>query len=325
MVLYLLIKPHILVQIIHNLLLLDPYLRKIQPDLLLISSCGAVIMPLGYILSRMREKKYLCWAHGDDFIVHTHYSLKSFYLKPINKIIVTCNRMKDLIIKINHLNDDKIIVIPIGLDLSESIVKENKKDIRKELNIHDDEFILISVGRHAIRKNFQIVIKAVNKIKKSHPQLNLKYILVGQGKETQNLKDLTKKLNLEKEVLFFGAVNDVRKNKYLKAADVFVTPSITLKNTIEGFGIVFLEANYHKVPVIGTFAGGIPEAIENYKSGILVKPNDLSGLINAIVYLYKNVDERRKMGEYGHKKVIKNHNWEILINEYIKLFKEIIE
>ncbi len=132
------------------------------------------------------------------------------------------------------------------------------------------------------------------------------------------------KFHLEENVKFIGSVSDVMKNKYLKASDVFVSPSIATNKTIEGFGIVFLEANIHKLPVIGTISGGIPEAIENNKSGLLIKPNDLNGLINAIIYLFENEEERKRMGEYGYNRVLNNYNWELLIDKYIQLFKEII-
>ena len=102
-------------------------------------------------------------------------------------------------------------------------------------------------------------------------------------------------------------------------------PSIATRKSIEGFGIVYLEANYFKLPVIGTISGGIIEAIEDHKSGLLIKPNDLNSLIDAIVYLYENEEERKRMGEYGHNRVINNYNWNLLVNEYIRVFENVIK
>ncbi len=325
MLFYLLIKPHVLVHIVKNVSSIYPYIKTINPDLVLVSACGNIIMPLGYILSRMIKKKCICWGHGDDILVRSRYSLKTFYLRSVHQIVLSCKKMKDLIKNVNHLTDDKLTIIHRGLYPSDFVLKEDKKEIRKALNILDDDFVLISVGRHATRKNFQIVIKAIKKIKEVYPHLSLKYLLVGKGPETQNLKDLTKKLNLEGEVIFIGSVDDKMKNKYLKASDIFVTPSISTNKTIEGFGIVFLEANFFKIPVIGTTSGGIPEAIEHKKSGLLIKPNNLTELVEAIIYLYEHEEERKNMGEYGYKRVVNDFNWELLINEYIDLFREIIK
>lgn len=325
MLFYLLIKPHVLIHIVKNLSSIYPYVKTIKPDLILVSACGNIIMPLGYILSRMIDKKCICWGHGDDILVRTRYSLKTYFLRSVHKIVLSCKTMKDLIKKVNHLTDDKLTIIHRGIYPSEFDLKEDKKEIRKSLNIHNDKFVLISVGRHAIRKNFQIVINAMKKINELHPHLDIEYLLVGEGPETQNLKDLTNKLNLGEKIIFIGSVDDEMKNKYLKASDLFVTPSISTNKTIEGFGIVFLEANFFRIPVIGTTSGGIIDAIEDKKSGLLIKPNNLPELVKAITYLYEHKEEREKMGEYGYNRVINDFNWELLINDYINLFKETIE
>jgi len=325
MLLYLLIKPNILVKVLKSISSLHPYLKKINPELILVSACGSVIMPLGFILSRFMEKKIICCAHGDDFLVHTRYSLKSRYLKAIDKIITSCNKMNFLIKKINNLKDNKLTIIPRGLYLPDYEIRQNKEDARKELKIHNIDFILVSVGNHTPRKNFQIAIRAMKKIKELYPQLKFKYYLIGKGPESQKLKTLTKNLKLEEEVSFIGSVNDAKKNMYLKASDIFVLPSISSNKTIEGFGIAFLEANFFKLPVIGTTSGGIIEAIDHNKSGLLIEPNNLNDLVKAIIYLYENEEERKKMGEYGYRRVINKYNWNILIDKYIKLFQETIK
>ena len=92
---------------------------------------------------------------------------------------------------------------------------------------------------------------------------------------------MTKNLKLEDKVTFLGNVTDNIRNKYLKASDIFILPSIATPKSIEGFGIVYLEANYYNLPVIGTISGGITEAIEDHKSGLLIKPNDLDDLIES--------------------------------------------
>ena len=55
-----------------------------------------------------------------------------------------------------------------------------------------------------------------------------------------------------------------------------------------------------------------------------IKPNDLDDLIDAILYLYQNEGARARMGEYGHKRVIEKYNWNLLVNEYINIFEDII-
>ena len=325
MLLYLFIKPKFLVSLLKNLSRIYPLIKKINPDLIYGSVCDSVVMPLGFIISKLIGKKFICSAHGTDFLVRTRLSLKTYYLKGIDKIIVSSNTNKELIMKINHLEEDQLIVIPYALFLQDHEIKQNITQIRNELHINPKNFILISVGRHAPRKNFQLVIKAMKFLIKTYPYANIKYFLIGSGKNTEKLKNMTENLGLNNEVIFLGSINDAMKKKYLKASNIFIMPSLATRKSIEGFGIVYLEANYFKLPVIGTISGGIIEAIEDHKSGLLIKPNDLNGLIDAIVYLYENEEERKKMGEYGHNRVINKYNWEFLADEYIRVFENVIK
>ncbi len=325
MLLYLFIKPKVLIKLVKNLSLIHPLLKKINPDLIYGSTCDTVVMPLGIVLSRLMMKKFICSAHGTDFLVRTRYSLKTYYLKAIDKIIVSSNKTKALIKKINHLNDQQLIILPYGLYLQDYEIKQDISQVKNELHMDNKDFILISVGRHAPRKNFQLVIQAMKILKKTHPYANFKYFLIGSGPDTENLKNLTKNLGLIKEVSFLGSINDIMKNKYLKVSDVFIMPSIATKKSIEGFGIVYLEANFYKLPVIGTISGGIIEAIEDHKSGLLIEPKDLNGLVNAIVYLFENEEERKRMGEYGHNRVINKYNWKFLVNDFIRVFENVIK
>lgn len=101
-------------------------------------------------------------------------------------------------------------------------------------------------------------------------------------------------------------------------------PSVIEKESIEGFGLVYLEANYFNCPVIGTASGGISEAIINEKTGLLVKQNDIDDLVEKILFLYKNEDVRKKMGVFSYERIIKEFNWEIIINDYIKVFNNLL-
>ena len=221
----------------------------------------------------------------------------------------------------HHLNENQLEIIFVGLDLEELEVKKSKKELRKEFNIPEDQFVLLSVGRHVPRKKFDLVIKAVNEIKKLKPSLNIKYILIGDGQETLYLKNLTKQFNLESQIEFLGSCDLEKRNKFYKLSDIFLMPVETKENNIEGFGIVFLEANFYKVPVIGTATGGVVEAIVDGETGLLIKPNDLNDLVEKILYLYENENVRKKMGEKGHNRAINEYSWQKIVDDYIRVFK----
>jgi len=321
--LYFFLKPEFLIRTIRNVSQVYPYFKKYDFDIIIGGGSGVNNLLLNFILSRIFNKKVVTWAHGNDFLIRSSWSLKTFFLRNLDKIVLSNKYMAKIIKRIHYLSDDQIEIINYGLTLKDYEVNTIKEQLRKEFNISKETFILLSVGRHVSRKKFDLVIKAVKEIKNFDSSLNIKYYLIGDGPETLTLKKLAENLNLSEDIIFLGICDKLTRNKFYKLSDVFLMPSVKESKSIEGFGIVFLEANYYKVPVIGASSGGISEAIENKKTGLLVKPNDLNDLVEKIMFLYENKEKRIEMGEYAHKRVIENYNWDIIIKDYIELFEKL--
>ncbi|MEJ2249426.1 MAG: glycosyltransferase family 4 protein [Candidatus Lokiarchaeota archaeon] len=322
-ILYLL-YPKIAIQFINNLKSLIPYFKRIKFDIVFGTATGGPTITLSYLLSIIFNLKVVCLSHGDDFLIENPISLKSCFFKYLDKIILSNIIMKNLFKKIHrNISDRKLKIINRGIFPQEYHISEGKFDLRKKFNLPQDSFILLSVGNHVKRKGFDLVIKAVKNLV-SKISKNVYYILIGEGEFTEKLVRLSKELEIEENIKFLGEVNNNLRNKYYKASDVFLMPSRVVSNSLEGFGIVFLEANYYKLPVIGTKTGGINRAIINEKTGFLIKPNNLDELTKYILFLYNNKEICEDMGEFGNKRVLKEYNWNILVEDYIKTFKEIL-
>jgi glycosyltransferase involved in cell wall biosynthesis len=93
--------------------------------------------------------------------------------------------------------------------------------------------------------------------------------------------------------------------KYFRQASVFCLPT-----TLEPFGIVFLEAMAHKLPIIGTNIGAIPDFILEDKNGYMVEPNNSSQLSKKIIDLIGSQEKCKTLGEYGHKFLWSRYTWE---------------
>src|SRR5207248_11117209 len=101
-------------------------------------------------------------------------------------------------------------------------------------------------------------------------------------------------------VRFLGRVGDEDLVPLMQAADVFVHPNRELENgDVEGFGIVFLEANACGVPVIGGRSGGTPDAVQDGVTGFLVDPNDVDEIAGRVTLLLENRGLRERMGSAG--------------------------
>jgi phosphatidylinositol alpha-1,6-mannosyltransferase len=120
----------------------------------------------------------------------------------------------------------------------------------------------------------------------------IKYLIAGTGDTNYELelKKYVKKLNLTKNILFLGHVNEEEKIVIYNLCKIFLMTSLPTdkEGNSEGFGITFLEANACGKPVIGTRVGGIPDAIENGKNGYMIKPNSSNELKKIIIKLLDN-------------------------------------
>ncbi len=323
-ILYLFVQPNSLLNTIDNLIKIYDKIKKLDIDIFLAGTATGDTLSIVYTLSRMFNKKVASLTYGNEFLVHSRYSLRTYLIKNIDILILGTYTLKELIKKIHHLDEKKLRVIHYGLIPENYEIKKSREELRKELNIPEDQFVLLSVGRHILRKRFDLVIEAIKIIKEKEPLMKIKYYLIGEGGETPRLKKMTKLIDLEKEVEFLGFTDIETRDKYYKLSDVFIMPSVIEKESIEGFGIVFIEANYFCTPVIGSFSGGIIEAVVNGETGLLVKENDLNDLVDKILFFYFNEDKRRSMGIKGHDRVIKSFNWNLIVNDYINLFEDLI-
>ncbi len=234
------------------------------------------------------------------------------------------NTTKFFFQRIHNINEQKIEILPLAIFPEDYTIKESREELRKKYNLSEKTFLILSVGWHVPRKKFDLVIRAIKIIKEKRPNSDIKYFSVGKGTSTEYLKNLTKELELEDTIKFFGECENNIRNELYKLSDIFVMPSITTNDSIEGFGLVFLEANYHKVPVIGSYSGGIRDAVKSGKTGLMVKPNDLEDLIEKILYLYDKEEIRIQMGKNGHNRVINEFLWEKRYYDFINILKKVI-
>lgn len=213
---------------------------------------------------------------------------------------------------------DKIVVIPNGINLEDFDIPYSKEECRKKLDLSINKKILLFFGYLSPYKGPDVLVKAMPRILKDVSGVEL--VFVGKGVMRNKLKALSKKLGIEKNVIFAGFVEDDLKPFYYKAADVFCLPSMM---STESFGIVNLEAMACGVPIVASKIGGIPDVVEDEKNGLLVQPKDSGGLADAIIYLLENRDVREKMGKNGGKKV-EDYSWEKIAEATDRVYKEVL-
>lgn len=171
---------------------------------------------------------------------------------------------------------------------------------------------ILSVGRLDAQKDPLTLLYAAKEVINEEPETV--FTLVGDGDKYKDCRLFIKKHDLEHNIFMVGWQHDVE--EYYKTHDIFVASSI-----YEAFGIMFIEAGYHKLPVVATDVEGIPEVIEDKKTGLLSPPRSPHLLAKNIIYLIQNENQRKIMGENGFKRVLSLFTVKQMVEKYSKVYK----
>lgn len=278
------------------------------------SPVGGVITRISARKVRKKGTKVIYTAHGFHFYFGS--SKKNWILYyPIEKIL---SRYTDTLITINNEDFERaktfkannVVKIPgVGIKVEDfKEVEENNKtrQFLEDLGISKSHFTILSVGELNENKNHQVIIKAMKVI--NDPTIH--YILCGKGDKYSELVDLTKKLNLTKQVHFLGFREDVK--SFYQTVDVFAFPSIR-----EGLGIASLEAMSSGLPLLTSNVHGINDYSLNNITGFKYNPFDVNGFANGISRL-KNMElaDLKKISEYN-KKIVEDYD-KVIVNQKMK-------
>ena len=210
----------------------------------------------------------------------------------------------------------KIDVVTNGIDTGRYSKQHCGDEIRSSLGIPLDAPVIGSVARLDEVKRQDLLIHAVAKLGKEHDDVQL--LLVGDGAWRRRLEELAAELNIASRVHFAGYQD--RTERYLAALDIFA-----LTSRLEGLPLVLLEAGAVGLPVVSSAVGGIPQALENGKTGVLFPQGDLSALVRALRELLAHPIERARMSDAWHRVVLEKYSLERMAKEYRRRYCELLD
>lgn len=223
--------------------------------------------------------------------------LKNKLMNNVAAIIAISEASKKIIIEQNPELSEKITVVHNGIDIEEwqkqTKIESRNEYKRAEFRALPNEKIILCVAELHERKGQKYLIEAA-KILADVGTLNFKLVFVGDGPERKYYEKLSAPLG--NKVLFLGRKKEIA--KLMSASYVFVLPSVR-----EAFGLVLLEAACVSLPIIATNVGGIPEIIDDGKTGILVPPENPQALAEAINKLLQNPDLAANLARAAKSKV----------------------
>jgi glycosyltransferase involved in cell wall biosynthesis len=242
-------------------------------------------IPILYTAHGLHIRKYEFYGStGAKIKYFLRFQLEKRILPKARRIIAVSREDKDFLVEKYRLKN--VIYLTNGIDFSVvppgSGSGESKAVLRKKLGLPRDDFLFITAARFDFQKGYDILIKAVAKIKDTleRTKTACRFVLVGDGSEFEAMKVLSRGLSVSHYILFLGARTDVY--DILGAGDVFLLPS-----RWEGLPIVLLETGLLKLPVIASDTYGNREVIKG-GNGILFKNLDVDALAQVILEVLQN-------------------------------------
>src|SRR3989338_216292 len=267
------------------------------------------LFPVGFLVTfwgKIFRKKTCVAFYGTD-ACDTSASVKTFLLKKwtlrnVSLPITISDFTKRATEKRYSLGSDRIKVIypvvPQALLFGTKSAEEDREifKIKKTYNISDNTFVIISVCRLVKRKGVEYLIRAVAEIRDK----DIRLLIIGDGPEKDNLINLVNILDIRDRVFILGKVKDIIPFYRIGSVSTLVSYNLVDDGDFEGLGLVLLEAQSYGVPVIGTRSGGVREAFEENTTGLLVFPQDVKALENAVRMMIDDREMRDRLAENTH-------------------------
>lgn len=226
-----------------------------------------------------------------------------------SRIVVNSKHMKEIALKFEGFNEQRICLIPHGLDLDR---------IRKAPTMSlDGEVKLLFVGGLEQRKGFDLLVRALSMLDLSTKE-RIRLYVAGSGPHERIYKSLAATLKVDKYIRFFGLLRLDQCYALYKSCDIFVAPSRR-----EGFGLTVLEALGSGIPIIAANSGAIPEIIEHERNGFLVplSPSEIAGKIK---FLIEHPEIREQISKNNLKDAGKHPSWHVIARQYVELYKSLV-
>lgn len=289
--------------------------RRMQADVAFHAQWQTVAASLFSRWTTGFPRRIVCAAHGRELLFNpasdvpvvgpAYEALRRLLLRGVDAFTpvsrYTAGLLQDL-----GVPASRIAVVPNGTDPNR-FQPVDASDLRRNLNL-EDRPVLLTVGRLVTRKGVDTTLRALPSVLETAP--DAVYLIVGTGPDLERLERLAVDLGVRDHVRFAGQVPFPDLPAYYSLADAFVMPSREARPDVEGFGLVFLEAGACGTPVVGARSGGIPDAVRDGETGLLVPPSNPEMLADALMRLLTTPDLAARLGREGRRYAVQEASWD---------------
>ncbi|MBI1181928.1 MAG: glycosyltransferase [Alphaproteobacteria bacterium] len=285
--------------------------------------CIGELISLGWLASLCRlipGLHAICFVHGEE--ITTEFGFRRFArdrarsLRHADAVVAVSSYTRHRLQELMKVPPAKVEVINNGVDLARFRPVPYPAELAARLGAAGRRVIL-TVSRLMQKKGIDSTLYALPALVEEWP--SLLYLVVGEGEYRTQLESIARELALDEHVVFCGAVQGEALADYYALAEFFVMPNRRMPDgDTEGFGLVFLEANACRKAVIGGRDGGVPDAVVDGETGILVNGQSIDDLRAAMRALLADDTLRDRLAEGGYRRALES-GWASRARKFLAL------
>lgn len=272
---------------ISSILKLKKIMQSYKPDIVHMHTSRAHLLGTLALLL-IRHKPIQLVTRRMDYPIKQAAVMRFFYTC-MDRVIAISPGVKTALMQ-SGLPEEKIELIYSGVDLEKFNNPPDRISVRKKYALPYNPPIIAIVATMPERKGHIYLLNAMPDILKEFPQTIL--LVVGDGRRRPQLEELSNQLNLGSNVNFMGWVKNTAELYY--GLDLLVMPSLA-----EGLGVSILEGLAAGLPVVGTKVGGIPDVIQDGKTGYLIPPKDSRAISDMVIKVLRDLPHAQDIGKAG--------------------------
>ena len=215
----------------------------------------------------------------------------------------------------------EVRTVPLGADPIRFRPGLDTQTVRARYGLNEGRWLL-TVARLVGHKGIDTGIKVVAALREAHPEL--RYAIVGSGSKQLELEALARDLGVTDRVRFLTGVPDADLPALYNCAEIYLGISRPEELLMEGFGISLAEASACGVPVVGGRVGGIPEAVRDGETGLLVDSTDVHAVVASVQSLLSDRQLGQRLGQAGRRAVEDYLNWDRVTADVQRIGEEFV-
>lgn len=290
--------------------------------------CGAVLSQLSGIPLILEYNGSEPWVRqkwgGLLILKRLCYFMENFSLRKANLIVVVSDVLKEELLK-RGIKENKILVNYNGVDPEEFNPNINGLKIRKKYNL-ENKIVIGAVSTFGVWHGMPVLAKSVKaiiqKFQIPNSKFQIHFLFIGDGVQRPECERIIRKDRMENYVTFTGIVPYNEVPKYLAACDILVSPHVPNPDGSEFFGSPTKIFEYMAMgkPIVASNLGQIGEILEDKKTALLIEPNNIDKLVEALIILIENKDLQKELGKNARNKVIISFSWIKNVEKLVETF-----